>query len=230
MHSALPIYCETALNTLGTFPAEPVNTITSFAPVIFGIFALWFLARNKHTDKVAYTLAVLTVLTGLGSVAWHAMRTELTLFIDWFPGAIYFLTVVFFWTYYAAGRNLSLILLLSFSVLAFLVPFPVIQEYRLIIIAVMVLIAAGLVAATWYRRQDAIKPALWMVGAAFVAVTLRTLDLSVCDAIPIGTHFFWHIFLGLAAYAGVRMVLRLRQGHPPDRARLSDPAADHGTG
>ena len=215
----MPVYCETALNPLATFPAEPVNTITSFVPAILGVLALVFLIRNQHKNPVAYTLAVLTVLTGLGSVAWHSMRTELTLMIDWLPGAIYFLILVCFWSYYAAGRNLSVGLGLALSVLVFFVPFPVVQQYRLIIIAVLVLIAAGLVFATWYRRRAAFAWTLGMVGSAIVAVTLRTLDLNVCDIIPVGTHFFWHIFLGMAAYAGVRVMLHLRPDPATDPAR-----------
>jgi len=211
----MPIYCETLLNPLGTFPAEPVNTVTSFVPAILGIMALVYLVRRRYTNPVAYTLAVLTVLTGLGSVAWHSMRTELTLLIDWLPGAVYFVTVVFFWSYYAAGRILSLILSAALFVLAFLVPFPVIQQYRLIIIAALALIAAALVFATWQRRRAAFSWALGMVGGGVAAVALRTLDLNVCDVVPIGTHFFWHIFLGAAAYAGVRMMVRLQ---PADAA------------
>ena len=37
-----------------------------------------------------------------------------------------------------------------------------------------------------------------MVGSAIIAVTMRTLDLNTCDVIPVGTHFFWHIFLGVS--------------------------------
>lgn len=205
----MPIYCETALHPLGAFPAEPVNTITSLVPAILGILALVFLIRSRQKNAVAYILAVLTVLTGLGSVAWHAMRTEMTLLIDWLPGAVYFLILVFFWSYRAAGLYVSLVLLALLSVLVFLIPFPVIMANRLVIIAVLVVIAAGLVAATWYRRRAAFGWAGGMVAAAIVAVTMRTLDLNVCDTIPVGTHFLWHIFLGMAAYAGVRMMVRL---------------------
>jgi len=38
---------------------------------------------------------------------------------------------------------------------------------------------------------------------------------------PIGTHFFWHIFLGFAAYAGVRLIVRLQS--EPD-AEAGQPA------
>ena len=220
----MPIYCETALNTLGSFPAEPVNALSSFAPVIFGVLALIFLIRNQHTSKIAYTLAVLTVLTGLGSVAWHALRTPLTLFLDWLPGAIYLLIIVFFWAYHAGGRYLGLFLLIALSGLVFLVPFPIIREYRLFIITGMMVIAAGLLVGTWIRKRRAFSSAAWMMGAAAIAVSLRTIDLSVCDTIPIGTHFFWHIFLGLAAYAGVRMMVLLKADGPTAGIRPTGPA------
>jgi uncharacterized membrane protein YeaQ/YmgE (transglycosylase-associated protein family) len=217
----MPYYCETALNPLGTFPAEPVNTITSFVPAILGVLALIYLIRNGNRSTVAYTLAVLTLLTGLGSVAWHSMRTPTTLLIDWLPGAIYFLILVFFWAYYAAGRYVGVGLGLAIAVLVFFVPFPVIQQYRLIIIGVLAAIAIGLVVATRLKQREAFNWALGMVGSAIVAVTLRTLDLSVCDVIPVGTHFFWHIFLGFAAYAGVRLIVRLQ---PEPNAPADQPA------
>jgi Ceramidase len=213
----MPVYCETALSPLGAFPAEPVNTITSFVPAILGVLALVFLIRHGSRNPVAYVLAVLTLLTGLGSVAWHSMRTPTTLLVDWLPGAIYFLILVFVWSYYAAGRYLSVGLILALSGLVFFVPFPVIIRYRLIIIAVLVAIASGLVFATWLRRRAAFGWALAMVVAAIVAVTARTLDLNVCDVIPVGTHFLWHIFLGGAAYAGVRLIVRLHTA--PDVVR-----------
>jgi hypothetical protein len=145
----------------------------------------------------------------------------LTLLIDWLPGAIYFLIVVFFWAYYAAGRYVGVGLGLAVAVLAFFVPFPVIQQYRLIIIGVLVAVAIALVIATRMKQRAALGWALAMVGSAVVAITLRTLDLSVCDFMPIGTHFFWHIFLGFAAYAGVRLIVQLQS--EPD-ANAGQPA------
>jgi len=205
----MPYYCETALNPLGTFPAEPVNAISSFVPAILGILALVYLIRGGNRNPVAYTLAVLTLLTGLGSVAWHSMRTPTTLLIDWLPGAIYFLILVFFWAKYAAGRYLSIGLLVALAILVFFIPFVVINQYRLIIIAALAIVALALVFGTWQRQREAFAWAAAMVGSAIIAVAMRTLDLNMCDVIPVGTHFFWHIFLGVAAYAGVRMIVRL---------------------
>jgi hypothetical protein len=69
MQRTTPIYCETSLNMLGSFPAEPINTYTSLAPVLFGALALMYLVRQRESSRVAYILAILAILTGLGSVA-----------------------------------------------------------------------------------------------------------------------------------------------------------------
>lgn len=222
MHDVLPIYCETALNTLGTFPAEPVNTITSFAPVILGILAIHYLIRHRHTDTLAYTLAILTILTGLGSVAWHAYRTQFTLIIDAVPGLIYFVLIAFAWAYYVGNRYIAIGLAALLAGMILFTPPVARQEYLVLFIAVILALAAGLVIATWFRKPAAFKFGLLAVVSGTLAGTLRTLDLNVCETIPVGTHFFWHIFLGIAAYTGVRLVLLLREqpatGVPPTRS------------
>lgn len=211
MHGSLPVYCETSLNTLGTFPAEPVNTVTSLAPVVLGILALVYLVRQRQDSYVAYALAGLTILTGLGSVAWHSSRTELTLLLDALPGVIYFATIVFFWFYFLGARYLGVVVMAAFVALVVFLRPVAREEYFVILLSVLAVIAVGLLVATRIRRRQAFGFAALTVGAAVVALALRTLDLRVCSTIPFGTHFFWHIFLGTAAYAGVRMIVLLRK-------------------
>ena len=210
----MPVYCETWLYPPGAFPGEPINAATSFAPVVLGILALLFLLRRTDQGYVAYGLAILLVLTGLGSVAWHSLRTDLTLTLDALPGVVYFAALLFFWVYYLGGRYFGVIpIALIVAIMVFLRPGSQ-DEARIVVISVVVALAAGLLTATWLRRRHAFKFALAMVISALVAATLRTLDLSVCDTIPFGTHFFWHIFLATAAYFGVRMMVVLRNGAP----------------
>jgi hypothetical protein len=206
----MPIYCETSLNTLGTFPAEPINSWTSLAPVILGALALIYLLRRRPDSRVAYILAILAILTGLGSISWHALRTDWALIVDAVPGVIYFMIIVFFWFYYLGARYWGLAVLAGFIAATVLIPSELGVLKPLIGVLVLLAIAIGLVIATWYRRRHAFKFALPMIGAGIIAITLRALDLSVCETIPFGTHFFWHIFLGIAAYAGVRMIVLLK--------------------
>ena len=208
-----PLYCETSLNPLGSFPFEPLNTYTSIAPVLFGALALIYLLRKRESSRVAYGLAILTILTGLGSIAWHSLRTDLTLLLDALPGVIYVLTITFFWFYYLGARYWGLVVLAVFIAASILLPSEWSFVKPLIGVLVLVAIASGRVSVTWYRRRPAIKFALPMIAAGIIAVSLRSLDLRICDTIPFGTHFFWHIFLGLAAYAGIRMIVLLRQGY-----------------
>jgi|TARA_Y100000294_G_C8538677_1_gene330207 hypothetical protein len=211
MPRAMPIYCETSLNPLGSFPFEPINTGTSLAPVLFGALALMYLLRRGESSRVAYILAILTILTGLGSIAWHALRTDLTLLLDALPGVVYVMAIVFFWFYFLGARYWGLVVLAGFIAATVLIPSELRLIKPLVGVLVLVAIAVGLLIATWYRRRPAFKFALPMIGAGIIAVTLRGLDLRVCETIPFGTHFFWHIFLGIAAYAGVRMIVLLKQ-------------------
>lgn len=208
----MPVYCETWLYPPGAFPAEPINTATSLVPVVLGVVALLFLLRRSDQGRVAYGLAVLLILTGLGSVAWHALRTDLTLIVDALPGVIYFVVLLFFWVYYLGGRYFGVLpIALIVALIVFLRPGSQ-DEARIVVVGVVAALAAGLLLATWLRKRHAFKLALAMVGCAVVAAVLRTLDLSVCDTIPFGTHFFWHIFLATAAYAGVRMMVVFKNG------------------
>ncbi len=209
MHGSLPLYCETALNTAGHFPAEPINAITSFAPVLFGVMALIYLRRRQQKSLVAFALAILTILTGFGSVAWHALRSETALVFDVLPGLAYFALAVLYWAYHVRGRPLVIALLVAGGLLLAFLPPASRLEGQILTLSVLAVVASGLLAATWLKRRQAFAPALLMVGAAVVAAGFRTLDLSVCHVSPVGTHFFWHIFLGLAAYAGVRLAASL---------------------
>jgi hypothetical protein len=37
-----------------------------------------------------------------------------------------------------------------------------------------------------------------------VSLVFRSIDMAVCDAMPLGTHFLWHSLNGLALYLLLR--------------------------
>jgi hypothetical protein len=51
-------------------------------------------------------------------------------------------------------------------------------------------------------------------AAATLAVSLvfRSIDMAVCDAVPLGTHFLWHSLNGLALYLLLRAAAAARPG------------------
>jgi hypothetical protein len=58
------------------------------------------------------------------------------------------------------------------------------------------------------REPRPARPSLLLAaGVYLLALFFRTIDLEVCSAIPIGTHFLWHSLNGLAAYLAMRCVI-----------------------
>jgi hypothetical protein len=43
-----------------------------------------------------------------------------------------------------------------------------------------------------------------------VSLTLRTLDEPLCASLPIGTHYFWHVFNAVALYLVSLAAVRVR--------------------
>jgi len=70
--------------------------------------------------------------------------------------------------------------------------------------------ALGLVlfTAVLALRGDPAWRMLAAAAASFaVAMVFHRMDRPLCDLVPTGTHFLWHVFSGLAAYLMVRVVL-----------------------
>jgi hypothetical protein len=44
-------------------------------------------------------------------------------------------------------------------------------------------------------------------GVYFHALLFRTIDLEICSAFPVGTHFLWHSLNSLAAYLAMRCLI-----------------------
>jgi hypothetical protein len=42
------------------------------------------------------------------------------------------------------------------------------------------------------------------LGLFAVSLTFRTLDNAVCDTLPLGTHFLWHVLNGCVLYLTTR--------------------------
>jgi len=206
----MPLYCETSLYGHDHFPIEPLNAITSLFPVIVGAISLYFLLRRKEGGWKALLLAFLLIFTGLGSTAWHATREEIALIIDTVPGLAYFAAFILFWVYHLGGRWLGVFPL---GIIACLIYFlwPISPELLFIGLGIFVVLLAGtLILITWRSRRSSFIFCCITVGLASLALVLRSIDLSLCEFIPFGTHFFWHIFLAMAAYYGIRLIVKLQ--------------------
>lgn len=209
-----PLYCETLIDAANRlFPIEPLNTLTSIIPVGAGLLALWWLWRNRYQHVIPYALALLALLTGIGSVLWHGTRTSLALSFDVVPGLLYFLLILVAWPSLLANRfwgyaALTVTIGGTWGLTYSFPPLPVAGP-PLWLFGVSTAVAVFLLSVTYVRARWAFTNSCLMVVAALAAALFRTIDLLVCDVLPFGTHFLWHIFLGVAAYAGVRLTAQL---------------------
>ncbi len=44
-------------------------------------------------------------------------------------------------------------------------------------------------------------------GVYLAALFFRTIDNEVCSVLPIGTHFLWHLLIGLVTYLAMRSLI-----------------------
>lgn len=207
-----PTYCETLSATPGSFPVEPLNTISNGVIVLFGLAALYFVVKRAPKAIDLYLLCALLVATGIGSGIWHGLRDGDALFWEVRSGLFFVFALVFCW-----ARRLWTILGAVPAVLAFNYGWEYSQNLDIFgisgrwVAVTPLVVATGIlmVAQTYYRSRQAALTGAAAIILAVVAVTFRTMDLAVCDAVPFGTHFLWHSFLSAAGFTGVITLLAL---------------------
>ena len=65
--------------------------------------------------------------------------------------------------------------------------------------------------ALYRRRLLAANLLLIAAGVFVISFSARTLDARVCPALPLGTHFAWHLLNALLLYLLLRAALANRQ-------------------
>lgn len=211
-----PIYCETMSATSASFPVEPMNTISNGVIVMFGFLGLYFVAKRAPRAVDLYVLCALLITTGIGSGIWHGFRDRDALFFEVQSGLFFLFAVVFFW-----ARRLWSYLGAAVFLALFYGGFSLSREYwdraifgipvqRWVALAPIVILAGvALIAQTYiYSKRAALFGGV-ALSSAIVALTFRTIDLSVCASIPIGTHFLWHSFLSAGGFLGILALIEL---------------------
>lgn len=206
----IDLYCE---RTDPSFWAEPVNAISNLSFLIAAALAFreW---RQRGGDAGVLLLILLTALIGIGSFTFHTVATRGAALADVIPIAV-FIYGYLLWALrrlFGLGWLWSLMAVAAFaaSAQAFsgMVPRNVLNGSHAYLPALAALVAVG------WLKQGGRAGRLMLAAAAVLAVSLtfRTIDLAVCDAVPLGTHFLWHLLNGLVLYLLLRAALRASAG------------------
>jgi hypothetical protein len=189
----IDLYCE----RLGTgLWAEPLNAISNAAFLVAaGIgFAAW--RRQPLANLPVLVLTLLVAAIGVGSFLFHIFANRWSVLADVIPITVFiygYLALAlrrflgFGWP--AAGGILVLFFALNLVLERALS--PLLGGSAGYAPALLALAATG--TALHIRKHPAARPLLAATGIFLVSLTLRTLDVPLCPALPIGTHFLWHI-------------------------------------
>jgi hypothetical protein len=152
------------------------------------------------------------VAVSLASTVYHTLRSPVTFVLD-----VLFLTIFILGAIFLVLRRV----MVKASAVVFVgAAFVVFQIVLLIILPqdllngsishlftfLFVLLLMGLIA---YRFGSLIRAGVPVVALYVVAIVFRTIDLTLCPWLPIGTHFLWHITGAVAGFFTIRLVLML---------------------
>ncbi|CAD5274785.1 MULTISPECIES: ceramidase domain-containing protein [unclassified Imperialibacter] len=194
---------------------EPWNAISSLLILLPAVY--WAFKLNKELKNylfLAYCMPLL-FLGGLGSTLFHAFRnSEFFLWLDVFPTAVLTISLsIYFWIKVlpkwwqiiyiivpAAGIRYGMYFIVS--------PHTALNISYAITGTLLFLPILLLLNKIKYRYAGIIGASI----ALFVlALVFRELDAWKENALPMGTHFLWHISTGVGAFYLAEFLYRFRR-------------------
>ena len=224
MNSLLDVYCERAASP-GIW-AEPLNAATNIAFRVAAGFA-WrrFAAEPGLGWRNGWDVGILILLLaaiGVGSGLWHTLASGWSLLADVLPITLFInvFLLSFAWRVLRFG---------GLGVAALWIGYQLANAGLLAVVSpsalngsVGYLPALGFLGLFWLLllgRGHPMAPRMLACTLLFaLSLTLRTADLSLCAAVPAGTHFLWHLLNALLLYLLLDGLIRWRR-------RSADPGA-----
>lgn len=189
------IYCE---RTDLTYWSEPVNAVTNLAFIL----AAWFMWRRTAGLPLGRALCVIVGVIGLSSYLWHTHATGWGGLADVASIAVFILVYLFvahrvFWRLslpWALVATAGIVpwMALTFPIFNALPFFEISNAYWPI--ATLILIYG----VALRRRHPTVARGLLLGGGILVvSLILRSVDMALCAAWPMGTHWLWHSLNGI---------------------------------
>ena len=232
LFTTIDIYCE---RTDASYWSEPINALTNLSFVLFALWAygtyrtLSIREQRLGNDWMILIAIIMAGLIGIGSFLFHTHATVWASHTDVIPIWSFVAFYLFLAIYRIVGLPLwralrvyaislavtagvlwsvSTALLASDGADAVSDGFNGSTQYLPGMIALY-----GFALVMFFRRHAARR---WIFAAALtfsVSIYFRTIDLDVCTAFPLGTHFLWHSLNGL--FIGFLLQALVRYGRRP---------------
>ena len=202
MDNFLDHYCERVSPQLWD---EPLNFLTNAAFLIVAFIVLRKLlkipeVRNRQSWDL-WLLASLIVTVGAGSGIWHLLATGWALWADRLPILLFIslFLVSCLVRIFKLNVVLAIISLVIFQItIQFKFP-PATLNGSLFYIPTMIFLLA--MAIILLKQKNPTGNKFLIAFLLFsVAIVFRTVDLAICDSVPVGTHFLWHLLIAMTIY------------------------------
>ena len=205
----IDLYCERVVPGIW---AEPLNAVTNLAFFFVGLFLVRDIRRNHPQvarDPSISALVLLVFLIGSGSGLFHTLAVRWAMWADIIPITLFTLAYLYFALrrFFQVGvwTSLACVMLMLFA--TGILPALTMFRGTTYVPALLAMVSAG----TWLRakRNWETGNALLAAGGLFaISLSFRTADAPICDFLPIGTHFLWHVLNAIVVYILIRAMVR----------------------
>lgn len=205
-------YCERGVSN--AVWAEPINAFTNIAFPIAGYLGLKLLKEKKIKSNEFQVLPLMLSFVGLGSFIYHTARSSITLIFDALPIYSFILYALFLTlNELLSSRIKSLLVLVGFISIEISLSMFVPQEFLngsiRHIVAITFILFIGYFAIKRYGKKI-IQPLVGLISFYAIAIFFRSIDAWICNWLPIGTHFLWHILSALAGYQAIHLLVLMK--------------------
>lgn len=207
------IYCERGLSS--NFWSEPINALTNIAFPIAGFLAHRVLKKKGIKSRELLIMPWFLSLVGLGSFIYHTARNSITLIFDALPIYLFILYALFLTLRELfESRSKALIILIGFFLLEVALSIYVPREFLNGSIRHLAAIAfISVLGVLLFRKygQEISLPIISVIVLYGFAILFRSIDMAICNIIPTGTHFLWHVLAAFAGYNAIRLLAIMKR-------------------
>ncbi len=204
LFKSLDIYCE---RVDASFWSEPVNALTNIFIFLAGFLGFKVILRLRKSSgkKQALIAASMAMVTGCGSFLFHTFANVLTMWLDVIPIILFQIFSINFYLQYIFNRKLLFrgSFLVIFVGLSLYLQTEKFNTYfngsMLYFPSIITLIVFGILCLK-QKFYEVGKYTLVGVSVFVISISARSMDMSVCEKFPLGTHFIWHSLNGILIF------------------------------